>query len=187
MNYFLGYFLDDRSRKQVIKQVNKISSIFSGMGIQVRWVKPSDYHLKIHNLQGEIGLVKRLILSKRINKTFNLPIKVSIGNIRLGINRNLKGLIYLEIDNGGNELRKLRYKMLKNLKIKDNVQFIPHVAIGRINKDLSRQETSNILKDIDNISKKTKKENIEFNINKISLVKVEEGSYEILKNFLASS
>ena len=187
MNHFLGFFVNDESRKQIVNSVDKVSSIFSDMGIEVRWIKPSDYHVKLQNLQGNVGLLKKEYISYKIKGVLKKPIQVSIGDIKLGTNRNLKGLLYFEIDKGGDALRELRYEMLNTLKIKDNVQFIPHIAVGRINKDLSRQEVSNILRDIENVSTRPINAEAGFEINQIELVKVEEGDYEVLKKFSASS
>jgi 2'-5' RNA ligase len=186
MNHFLGFFINDESRKQIVNGVDKVSSIFSDMGIEVRWIKPSDYHIKIQNLRGNAGPLKKFYISKKIKDILKKPIEVSIGDIKLGSSRNLRGLLYFEIDQGGDTLRELRYEMLNTLKIKDNVQFVPHIAVGRINKDLSRQEISNILRDIENVPTRPSNPEAKFTINQIELVKVEEGNYEILKKFCTS-
>jgi 2'-5' RNA ligase len=183
MNYFVGFFLDDKSRKKIVGKVTDVSKIFSDMGIQVRWIKPSNYHIKIQNLFSNLGFIRKLYLNHKMKGFFKSSIHTSVGKVKIGGERNLKGLIYLEIDTGGDSLRDLRYKMAKNLKIKDNVQFIPHIALGRINKDLTNQEYSNILKDLENISDKLSRDKIDFNINRVSLIKVEGENYEILKNF----
>lgn len=187
MNHFLGFFLDDKSRKKIVESVGSVASVFSDMGIEVRWVKPSNYHIKLQNLRGGLGPIKKFYISQKIQDVLKEPIEVSIGDIRLGTSRNLKGLIYFELENGGDALRELRYEMLNTLKIKDNVQFVPHIAVGRINKDLSNQETSNILRDIENISNELLKRECTLRINEIDLVKIEEGDYEILKKFCTSS
>ena len=187
MNHFLGFFVDDQTRKQVVKKVGKVSTIFSGMHIQVRWIKPSNYHIKLQNLKSPVGPIKQIYIKKKIEDIFSEPIQLSLGSIKLGMNRNLRGLLYLEIDDGGEQLRELRYKMLKNLKIKDNVQFVPHIALGRINKDLSRQEKSNILKDIENVFEHGSTTETEFFLKEIELVKIQEGDYEVLKKFKTES
>jgi 2'-5' RNA ligase len=187
MNHFLGFFIDDQTKRSVVGTVGRISNIFSDMSIEVRWIKPSNYHIKLQNLGGNVGLIKKLYISKKLKDALKLPIKTSIGNVKVGNSRNLKGLIYLELGEGGDELREMRYEMLNTLKIKDNVQFVPHIAIGRINKDLSRQEYSNILKDIDNISEGLSDKRVSFSIDEIDLVRVEDTDYEILKKFTASS
>jgi 2'-5' RNA ligase len=188
MNYFLGFFLNDQSRKEVVHKLGKVSRVFSDMGIPVRWIKPSDYHIKIQNLYGFMNPLKRVYISCKLKKLFQEPISISLGNVKLGTTRSLKGLVYIEIEKGGGLLRKLRYNMIKGLKLKDNTQFIPHIAIGRINKDLGSQEISNILKDIDNIARKENMQNKNpIDINEINLVKVEKGNYEILKKFRACS
>ncbi|KUK76617.1 MAG: RNA ligase/cyclic nucleotide phosphodiesterase [candidate division WS6 bacterium 34_10] len=187
MNHFLGYFIDDKSKEKIIKSKDDITDIFSDMGIQVRWIKPSDYHIKLQNLNDDVGPLKKLYISKKVDQIFDKPITVSLGNIKLGSNRSMRSLLYMEIEQGGDTLRDLKYKMANTLKIKDNGYFQPHVAIGRINKDLSNQEISNIVKDMRNVldSKGTKA--IQFDINQIDLVRVKDSNYEILKNFKASS
>jgi 2'-5' RNA ligase len=183
MNHFLGFFLDDNSRKSVIKNVEQVSKIFSAMSISVRWTEPSNYHIKLQNLSSRVGLIKKIYISRKVQDIFKQPIELSLGDVKVGNSRNLKGLVYLEIDNGGNELRELRYKLLQSLKIKDNAQFIPHIALGRINKDLSNQEYSNIIKDVHNISKNLKNTDVHFKMDSLDLVREEQGQYQILKKF----
>ncbi len=187
MNHFLGYFIDDKSREKIIDSMDDISEIFSDMGIQVRWIKPSDYHIKLQNLSEDIGPLKKLYISKKVDQIFDKPITVSLGDIKLGSNRSMRSLLYMEIEQGGDTLRDLKYKMANTLKIKDNGYFHPHVAIGRINKDLSNQEISNIVKDIKNVLDSKVTRTIQFDINQIDLVRVKDSNYEILKNFKASS
>lgn len=187
MNHFLGFFIDDKSREKIIDGMDDISGIFSDMEIQVRWIKPSDYHIKLQNLSDDVGPFKKLYISKKIEEIFKEPITVSLGGIKLGSNRSMKSLLYMEIEQGGDILRDLKYKMANTLKIKDGGYFHPHVAIGRVNKDLSNQEISNIVKDIRNVSDTKGTKEIKFDINQIDLVRVKEGNYEILKNFKASS
>ena len=183
MEYFLGFFVNDQSRKQITDTVSNTSPIFSDMGIEVRWIKPSHYHMKIQNIPGSMNFLKKLYISKRIKGVFNKSIQISIGNLRLGSARNLKGLIYIEIGEGGDALRELRYEMLKTLKIKDNVQFVPHIAVGRINKELSNQEFSNIVKDIRNVNRNVQRDMVAFEVRELDLIRIKEGSYEILKKF----
>ena len=183
MNYFLGFFLDDKSRKQIIKSVGNISTIFSGMGIEVRWIKPSHYHIRIQKFEGNVGILKRLYISYKMKKFLKKEIPISLGRIKLGVTKRVRGLLYVEIDEGGDLLRKLRYEMLNTLKIKDNVQFIPYIAIGRINKDLSKQEISNISKDMENVSKKLSHIGVEVTVDEIDLIGTKDGNYEIIKKF----
>jgi 2'-5' RNA ligase len=187
MNYFLGFFLDDKSRKQVVKSVGNISTIFSGMGIEVRWIKPSHYHIEIQKFEGNVGLLRQLYISYRIKRFLIKRFDISLGRVKLGVTKRMRGLLYIEIDQGGDLLRELRYNLLNTLKIKDNVQFIPHIAIGRINKDLSRQEISNITKDMENIFKKTNHLGTELMIKEIDLIKNKDTYYEIVKKFEINS
>ena len=183
MNYFLGFFLDDKSRKQIVKSVGRISTIFSGMGIEVRWIKPAHYHIEIQKFEGNVGLIRRWYISYRIKKLLKKRIQISLGRIRLGVSKRARGLLYIEIEDGGDLLRELRYELLNILKIKDNVQFIPYVSIGRINKDLSKQEISNISKDMENVSKKFNHVGTKMSVSEIDLIRSKESHYEILKKF----
>jgi len=186
MNHFLGFFLDDNSKKSIIKNVEQVSKIFSAMDISVRWTEPSNYHIKLQNLSSKVGLIKKMCISKKVQDILKQPIELSLGDLKVGNSRSLEGLIYLEIDNGGNELRKLRYKLLQTLRMKDNAQFTPHIALGRINKDLSNQEYSNIIKDIHSILKNLKNTDVHFRVDSLDLVREEHGQYQILKKFDAS-
>ena len=183
MNYFLGFFLDDKSRKQIVKSVGNVSTIFSSIGIEVRWIKPSHYHIEIQKFEGHVGLLRRLYISHKIKKILNKKIEISFGRMKLGINKRVRGLIYIEIEDGGELLRELRYEMLNTLKIKDNVQFTPYVAIGRINKDLSKQEISNISKGMEKVSDKFDHIGTKMLVNEIDLIRTKDSYYEILKKF----
>lgn len=187
MNYFLGFFLDDKSRKQIVKSVGRVSTIFSGMGIEVRWVKPSHYHIEIQKFENSVGFLKRLYISYKIKNILKKKVEISLGRIKLGTTKRMMGLLYIEIDNGGDLLRELRYDLLRTLKIKDNTQFTPHIAIGRINKDLSRQEISNISKDMDNVSKNLSHIGTSLEVGEISLIKTQDSHYEIVKKFEMNS
>jgi 2'-5' RNA ligase len=187
MNHFLGFFIDDRSKRSVIRYVEQVSKIFSTIGISVRWVEPSNYHIKLQNLSSRVGFIKKIYISKKVQDIFKQPIELSLGDVRVGNSRNLRGLIYLEIDKGGNLLRELRYELLQSLRIKDNAQFIPNIALGRINKDLSNQEYSNVIRDIRNVSKNLKNTDVHFTVDSLDLIRREDRQFQILKKFDTSS
>jgi len=63
---------------------------------------------------------------------------------------------------------------------KGDINFIPHLTLGRVNKDLSVQESANIIKDLNNVSKMMNVSEIAFEVSEIKLVKSEDENYSFL-------
>lgn len=55
--------------------------------------------------------------------------------------------------------------------------FVPHLTIGRISKDLTKEEYRNVANDIARVSKKLKLNEIEFVIDSIYLIESKNGDY----------
>ncbi len=120
-------------------------------------------------------------------KKVHIPkINVSFATVKVGISRNYKELVYLELKDGGEEMRELLLQLRKNLGGKDISMFVPHLTIGRISKDLSQEEYRNVAKDISRVSKKLKLEDIEFTVDTIYLIESKDGDYSFKMKFEAS-
>ena len=79
------------------------------------------------------------------------------------------------------------YLQLKHLlKNKTDVHFLPHLTLGRVNKDLTQQESINIAKDLVNVSKRTNVNKISFEVQSIDLVKSEDGVYTVQMSITGS-
>jgi 2'-5' RNA ligase len=113
--------------------------------------------------------------------------KIKFNTVKLGISRRYKELIYLDLLEGGDEMRKLFLELEQVLKTRNEGNFTPHLTLGRVSKDLTNQEYSNICRDLQTVSKGLAVEDIEFVVDEIKLIKSIEGNYEVLMSFTDSS
>jgi len=112
------------------------------------------------------------------------PFKIVFNTVKLGISRKYKELVYLDVKEGGDNLRALYLELRKRLGIKDEGNFVPHLTLGRISKDLSSQEYSNICKDLSIVTKGLNIKDIEFYVDNLYLIKSSDGNYKVLINLL---
>lgn len=186
MNYFLGFFPDEKANYKIRKVVGEVGRIFKDFDIPVRWVKPETFHISLLMLGERFSLIDRFLLKRKVQKISFKPFNISFGKVRLGISRKYKELIFLDIDKGGQELRELFLEMNRSIKSKDSSSFIPHLTIGRVSKEISEEEYRNLVKDIQNISTSLNIEDISFKVSEMYLVKSREGSYSPLIKFEAN-
>ncbi len=187
MNYFLGFFPDDKSNYKIKEVVNEVRKIFNDFDIPIRWVNPENFHISLYSFGDTLNILQKVFVKKKITKIQFKPFEISLGKVRVGISRKYKELVYIDINNGGEELRELLHEIRKVIKGKDSSTFVPHLTIGRVSKDLSTEEYRNLIKDIQNISKQLKVEDISFFITEMYLIKNNEGTYTSLIKFEARS
>jgi len=187
MNYFLGFFPDQKANYKIRKVVGEVGRIFRDFDIPVRWVKPETFHLSLYILGDRFNIFQRFLLSRKLKRISFQPFTISLGKVKLGISRKYKELVYLDINKGGEDLRELLHIIRKEIPGKDSSTFVPHLTIGRVSKDLSEEEYRNLLKDIHNISKSLNIEEISFTVNEMYLVKSTEGNYSLHMKFDAKS
>lgn len=187
MNYFLGFFPDQKANYKIRKVVGEVGRIFRDFNIPVRWVKPETYHISLYILGDHFNILQRFLLSRKIRKISFEPFTISLGKVKLGISRKYKELVYLDINEGGEKLRELLHVVRKEIPGKDSSTFVPHLTIGRVSKDLSEEEYRNLVKDIHNISNSLKIEEISFTVNEMYLVKSRQGDYSLVMKLDAKS
>lgn len=185
MNYFLGFFPDESANYKIRKVVGEVGRIFKDFDIPVRWVKPETFHISLYYIGDTLSIFQRLFISRKIKRVPFIPFDISLGKVRLGISRKYKELVYIDVKDGGEQLRDLLHEVRKIVKGKDVSMFVPHLTIGRVSKDLSEEEYRNLIKDIQNISKSLKVEDISFRVTAMYLVKSKEGVYFPLIKFEA--
>jgi len=81
-------------------------------------------------------------------------------------------------------MREMLLDMRKALKLKDEGNFVPHLTLGRVSKDLSDEEYSNLCKDLAVVAKGLDIEKIEFYVNDIKLIKSSGDNYSVLMNLV---
>ena len=187
MNFFLGFFPDEKARYKIGKVIGSIGPIFDGLEIPVRWSKPETYHMTVLQIGSKLPIHKKLLLNFRLKNISFKPFKVRFNTVRLGISRKYKELIYLDIKEGGEEMRDLLLNLRTILGISDTGNFLPHLTLGRVSKDLTRQEYGNLSRDLAVVGKGLKIPGIEFEVEDLQLIKSDEGSYNVLMSFKDSS
>lgn len=182
-NYSLVFLLDEKTNYKIRKVVGEVGRVFEGQDISVRWFKPEHFFIEIMNFGSKLNIVKRFFLEKTISKLIYSPIEISLNRCEVGINRKYKELVYLSIDSGGDRLRDIVYTLRKSLLEKDFSNYIPRVSIGRISKDLTVQEFTNLKADIQNIEKELNIKSINFVTSPLSFIEYDNDQLKVLRKF----
>ncbi len=183
MSYFLGFVPSQESNYKIRRVLGEVSIIFDDFGIPVRWVKPNTFHITLYYLGERFCFLNKILLKRNISKIHFKKIDISFGTVKVGISRGYKELVYLDIQEGGEQLRELILDVRKYIGDKDTSMFVPHLTIGRISKDLSKEEHRNVANDVARLSKKLKLNDIQFTIDSIYLIKNTEGIYSLEMKF----
>jgi 2'-5' RNA ligase len=187
MSFFIGLFPDDSTINDIKKVVGEVGKVFDGFDIPIRWSKPEKYHVTLIHLGDSLPLHKRLILKYKL-KNFTLKrFKIRFNSVKLGISRKYKELLYLDLLEGGDDMRELFFKLRNILNLQDDSNFLPHLTLGRVSKELTDQEYSNICRDLSVVTKKLDIDKIQFFVNELRLVKSTEEGYQVLMSFSDSS
>jgi 2'-5' RNA ligase len=185
MNYFLGFFPDENANYKIRKVVGEVGRIFKDFDIPVRWVQPETFHISLYYLGDSLNFIQKYFLKKKLKRIDVIPFTIRLGRVRLGISRKYKELVYIDLEDGGEEIRRLYHSIEKSIKNFDSSTFVPHLTIGRVSKDLSEEEYRNLVRDIQNISKSLSVKDISFKVTEVYLIKSKDGIYTPLIKFEA--
>ena len=185
MSYFLAFVPDKESANKIQNVVKEANSLFSDFGIPVRWVKADTYHITFYYLGENFPFFNQMLLKKKLSKIKFNKFKISFKNIKVGISRSYKELVYLDLSKGGEELRELLSQVRREIGGKDTSLFIPHLTLGRISEDLSKEEYRNVSIDIAKLSKKLNLDNIEFSADNLYFINSKNGVYSFKMKFEA--
>ena len=184
MSFFFGFFPDENTNYKIRKVVGEVGRVFADFQIPVRWSKPETFHMTVLYVGENLSFFRRLIWRFRLKTICFTPFKVSFNTVKLGISRKYKELVYLDTKDGGDVMRVILLDMRKALKLKDEGNFVPHLTLGRVSKDLSDEEYSNLCKDLAVVAKGLDIEKIEFYVNDIKLIKSSGDNYSVLMNLV---
>ncbi len=183
MSFFLGIFPTKEASGKIRSVIDKIVPVFEGFDVSVRWVKPENFHISIIYFGQKLPFYKKMYFKNRLNNFTLRKFKIKFNTVKLGISKRYKELIYLDLLEGGDEMRKLFLELEQTLKTRNEGNFTPHLTLGRVSKDLTDQEYSNICRDLQVVSKDLDIAEIEFTVDELRLIKSSEGNYEILMSF----
>ena len=182
MNYFLGFFPSDEARNCIKKAVREVGKCFDGFEIPVRWLEPEMYQMTLLNLGNSMPFYKLIYYKYKLKPFYLRRFKVRFNTVKLGISRKYKELIYLDLLEGGDEMRKTFMELRKIFNLKSENNFVPHLTLGRVSKDLTNQEYSNVCRDLTRVSESIDVKEIEFYVSNLELVQNDDHSYKVLMN-----
>ncbi len=186
MNFFLGVIPDDSANHKIRKVVGEIGRVFDGQQIPVRWVNPDTFHVTLLFVGEYKFPIRNFLLKNKIKKIFFRKFKISFKSVRLGISKRYKELVYLSINDGEEEMRRITEQLDSKGDIRGANSFTPHLTLGRVSKELTEEEFKNLSKDLEMMSKGLGIENIAFEVSEIFLIKSTESGYDIVMNCSAS-
>lgn len=186
MSIFLGFFPDSKSKDEIVSVTESVKEVFEGFGIDVRWSSPKTYHCTLLYVGNAVSPISLILYKMYLKKFLFKKFTVRFNSVKLGISRKYRELIYLDLLEGGEQMREIYLQLKQILKNKEDVNFIPHLTLGRVNKDLTQQESINIAKDLSNVSKRMGVNKISFEVSGIDLVKSEDGEYQVQMSITAS-
>lgn len=184
MNFFFGFFPDQNTNFKVRKIVGEVGRVFEDFDIPVRWSKPDTYHVTLLYIGPRFNIINNIFIRFKLKDLKFKPFKIVFNTVKLGISRRYKELVYLDVKEGGDDLRALYLGLREKLNIKDEGNFVPHLTLGRISKDLSTQEYSNICKDLSVVTEGLHIKDVEFYVDNLYLIKSSDGNYKVLINLL---
>ncbi|MCB9789370.1 2'-5' RNA ligase family protein [Candidatus Nomurabacteria bacterium] len=182
MNYFLGVFPDKETCLKISKTLAEAGKVFDNQAVPVNYVDRNSYHITLLFFGPKFNLIQRQLLNLKLRYFKRKSFKISVRQVRLGISRQNKELVFMPVFDGAEELRELVYDLSKKLGYRRDRKFIPHITLGRVRKDLSEEEYRNLSHSLDELNSSILKE-IRFDVDAFHLVHSEKGSYRSLKKF----
>ncbi|HEA47091.1 MAG TPA: RNA 2',3'-cyclic phosphodiesterase, partial [bacterium] len=165
-------FIAIKLTPEIASNISKLQEELKRTGAQVKWVKPENIHLTLKFL-GQITseeLEKVKLTTRETLKPFK-SFEISVSGLGAFPKINYPRVIWVGVDKGKEELKKIALSIEKNLArisfAKEKRPFSPHLTIGRVKSSRGRERlieilTGNKISNLGNIR-----------VTKISLVKSE--------------
>lgn len=182
-SYHLGFLIKSDVNYKLRKIVGEIGRVFDGQNIPVTWFNPETFTVEVMNFGYSFHFLKRFLLEQKLSKVVANRIEVNFNKCEVGIFRKYKGLIYISLESKENRLRDFVFTIRGRLKIDDFSNYIPRISVGRVNKDITTQEYTNIKSDLNNISSSMVLDDIKFNLEDLVLYEINNSQLKVLKNF----
>lgn len=181
--YFLGFFPDQQNNHKIRRIIGEVGRVFDGQEINVRWTNPENFHVSLLYLGSNLNILQKFFLFRKLSNLIIPKFKIQLNECELGISRSYKGLVYLNLKEGGEELRNLVFSLRTILSNNDVSNYIPHITLGRVSKDLTNEEFRNLASDIKNVNSQLNIEEISFTSENLSLVEDDGEKYTYIKKF----
>lgn len=183
MNYFLGFFPDEKTNYKIRKVVGELGRVFDGQQIKVRWVMPEKFHVTALFLGNDLNFISKFLIGFRLRAVKIPRFEIRFDKAQIGVSRRDRSAVCLSISDGGDELREMVFSLRNILGIQDSRIFIPHLTLGRVNKDLTNEEFRNLTQDLRKANKSLNVEEISFTPQCLSFVESDLVEFKTLKEF----
>lgn len=144
MRSFIGIQPDIQTREKIREVVEELLTAFRSQDINISPVDPDRYLIEVFDLGESFNLAKRISLEIKMKKFRFNPFSGNFDSVKLGLSKKDKGVLLFTINDGAEELRETVLRLINSLNLKREKIFIPHLAIGRVTKDLSDEEYKNL-------------------------------------------
>lgn len=180
-DYFIGIFPDQKTVETLTDISARAAEIFSTQGIPIRWMQPDKYNISILFAGKSLNFFKKKFISYRLGKYEFKPFEISMGHIKLGISKKYRELVFFTVEDGADQMRDMVLDLSGKLKVQRESAFIPHITLGRVNKDLSDMEFKNLTDDITRLNKlMMKMPAIKFAVKKLYFVESDGENFKLV-------
>lgn len=133
MRTFIGVNISN----EIKMELSRIQNVLKEMNLDVKWVKPENMHITLKFL-GEIQKEKIKILQNDLTSVANRfkPFEINISGLGTFPDLRRPRVIWIGIDRGGSELKKMAIFIENNLAniglAKEDKKFSAHLTLGRV-------------------------------------------------------
>ncbi len=186
MNRHLGYTLDNHTILQVVNGIDSVKTLVEDYDIEISWFSPKVIYIPLYRIEYLSDIISRYILSKKIKGVDQSSFSGRVDGIDLGLSGKYKGLIYLSLDDlSSKKIRNNYYFVDEKLKVSSNaLDFIPHIPIARLSRDINELEIVNFRSHLKNIYRQSKVDSITFSTDILSYIKYLDGKIISKKLYL---
>lgn len=183
MNTYIGIIPDENSKVKMKKAIAHVAMAFESQNVPVQFYDPNLLSVVLVPLGRNTGVISRKVTAFKMRKYHFYTFPITINSVKLGLTKRDRGVVSPIINGGAEELRNTLLDVSTLLGIKREKIFIPHIAVGRVVKDVSDQEFKNISQDLSMFSKEFFAEEMRFEAKFLALYENSENGQTVFKNF----
>ncbi|MBP5204482.1 hypothetical protein J6Z48_02460 [bacterium] len=170
MSAIIGYSLDKNIAENIKSIRVGISQTFTDLGLKVSWKDQKSYNITVAYLGESLNLIQRAYINHKLKDFQFESFPITFSTIKIGKSGRNRSSIFLEILDGGEDIRKLCLELRQTLHLKEDINLVPQVTLGRITSDLSDSMYTDLQKSLYVMSKKLPVKKIKFVLDDVSII-----------------
>lgn len=183
MSFVIGILPAEETQYKIRSSLAEVGKIFETQDIPITYVDRDSYHVTLLFLGQKMSFLRKKRMDYQLKNYSKNSFVVTVNNVRLGISRERKDLVFLPVIEGADEMRGMVYELSGRLNLKRNRKFIPHFTLGRVRKDLTEEEYRNLTNAVSTLNQSGSLQEIRFGIDRFSLIEFQQGKATELKQF----